>query len=153
MSNAAYILWIVQIIIAVLILCLALLYSIPVILIRRLHKNNTLLTLNLSLITAGSVCYWILYFALFEQRSNTIISKRVCAFINIVQMLATIQVIFSIVTVSLHRCFLIIFHTKVFFRSKRWIVTCLLGQWILALIVSSLTLLSLNNRPVKNRFS
>ncbi|UJR21716.1 hypothetical protein I4U23_024793 [Adineta vaga] len=148
MNTIEHILWILQIVVAVLILCFALLYSIPLIFIRRFQQHNNILTLNFSLITVASVIYWISYFVIIQANQTIVISKHICAILNIIQTLVTLQFSFSIVTISIHRCCLIIYYNKFFFKSKRWVIICLCAQWILALILSFLTLIYSEVKPL-----
>lgn len=145
MGIAEYILWLFELIIGVLIIIFSITYSIPVLFIRRFHHHNNILTVNVCIATIVSCVYWILYYIAMQLDAERTSSEALCAFLTVVQIICTIQVPLSIVAVSIHRFCIIIYHTNTFFRTKRWVFTCILLQWILGILLSLLTLLDIQS--------
>lgn len=127
---------IIEIIIFTIIILCVLIYSIPIICIRRFHQHNNILTLNVCLATVLCCLSWLPIFVvplsanLYEFLINTSI------YLVIAETIFTIQVPFSFVTAAIHRYCSIVYHSKSFFKTKRWIILCIGGQWILGFILS-----------------
>ena len=113
----------------------ALIYSLPILYVRRLQHRNNIFTLNVCLSTI--LCCLVYGTTLSPLRSSysfaNFIIVNPCA--TILQALLGIAPIMSLVLVALHRCCSIVYHQKKFFRSKQWVVACLGGQWILSIIL------------------
>jgi hypothetical protein len=139
MSVVESILLIFEYIILVLIISFAILYCIPIIFIRRFHQPNNMLTFNVCLATISSAVYWM-YYEIYQQKATAHFSDDLCAFLSFIQTVFTLHTPLSIVTVSIHRFCIVIYHTKNFFRTKRWVLICCLSQWILGVLLSLVAL-------------
>ncbi|UJR21680.1 hypothetical protein I4U23_024757 [Adineta vaga] len=108
----------IQISVLVLILLLALIYLIPILFIPRFHSINNVFTVNLCIATMCCSIYWI---------SN---------FISLIFYPSTLSVPLAIVTTSFHRLCSIVYHTKPYFKKKRWAMLCISSQWLAGMILS-----------------
>jgi hypothetical protein len=90
-------------------------------------------------VISGDDCFWA-YFSIFEIITASILSKDLCALITVTQVQSTLQVPFSIVLVSIHRLCIIVYNTNNFFKTKRWVLTCIFAQWMLGILLALLTL-------------
>ncbi|UJR21693.1 hypothetical protein I4U23_024770 [Adineta vaga] len=127
---------IIQLIIFVIIVIFALVYSISIICIRRFHQLNNILTLNICLASIFCCLSWLpIYILVFMKRSNEI-SANVLIFLNLAQNIFTLEVPLSFVITSVHRYCSIAYHTKAFFRKRRWIIICIGSQWIFGFILA-----------------
>ncbi|CAF3228457.1 unnamed protein product [Rotaria socialis] len=135
----------VSIITFTLIIVLALIYSIPIICIRRFHRNNHMLTLNICFATIFCGLSWFSLdaVALLIGRDGNI---SLFAIFNMITFAFTIQVPFSFVVASIHRCCSIIYHAKAFFKTRQWIALCIGSQWLLCLVLSLPNYISINTR-------
>ena len=113
----------------------ALIYSLPILCIRRFQHRNSIFTLNVclatilfclatSLTTASYLVDESFVKVMYEQLS-----------LAILQTVFALSVILSFVLVAFHRCCSIVYHRVRFFRTKHWVMVCLVGQWILAIIL------------------
>ena len=120
----------------VLVALLALIYSLPILCIRRFQHRNNIFTLNVCLTTALSCLLWLPNsVSLLTGYSPTFIQAK-CPWLSIVQVISDIAVPYSLVLVSFHRCSSIVYAQRSFFRTRRWIVMCFVGQWVIATLLS-----------------
>jgi len=126
----------IEVLILTIIILFAFIYSIPIICIRRFHQHNNLLTLNVCLATILCCLSWLAIFTIPLLANPYDKSRESWMYLNIPQTVFTIQVPFSFVVSSIHRYCSIVYHTKIFFKTKRWLIICIGGQWILAFILS-----------------
>ena len=116
---------------------LAVMYSLPIICIRRFQHRNNIFTLN--------VCFTIALYSL--SRLVTTISpllgyttaflRQKWPWLYVLQVLADFGIPYTLVLVSFHRCFAIVYPLKRVFRTNRWMMACIAGQWIVVGLVSS----------------
>ncbi|UJR21683.1 hypothetical protein I4U23_024760 [Adineta vaga] len=126
---------IVQVLILVIIVFLALIYSIPILFIPRFHSINNVFSVNLCI--AGICCgtCWLANFISLHFYPSTLSNYKVCVVMNYFEMMCTLQVPLAIVTTSFHRLCSIVYHTKPFFKKKRWAVLCMSSQWVAGMIL------------------
>ena len=119
-----------------LIALLALVYSLPIMCIRRFQHQNNIFTLNVCLTTVCSCLLWLptSISPLFGYSRSTV--RRQLPWLYFLQILSDMAVPFSLVLVSFHRCCSIVYPHKRFFRTKTWIVMCFVGQWVIATVLS-----------------
>ncbi|CAF2132570.1 unnamed protein product [Rotaria magnacalcarata] len=126
-----------------LIIVLALIYSIPIICIRRFHHNNNMLTVNICFATICCGLSWFSFYAaaiLIGRDGN----NSLFVIFNMITIAFTIQVPFSFVAASIHRCCSIIYHANAFFKTRQWIALCIGSQWLLCLVLSLPNYISIN---------
>jgi len=121
-----------------LIFLVALVYSIPIICIRRFHHSNTILTLNICLATACCSLYWVIFYIMLMVNviDTYAFMIKSCVFVSIVPTVLTLQVPFSFVTASINRFCSVVYYNKRSFKRKRWALICILIQWIFGTLVT-----------------
>jgi hypothetical protein len=142
--NLVNILQIIQIILLVCGILLALIYSIPVLLIPRFHNVNNLFTVNLCFATIFCCSYWLLFYIILAYSPRILYGNQSCIAFNYFQMMCTIQVPLAVVEVSVHRLCTIVYYEKPFFKKRRWAVICISCQWIIG-ILSAIPQISFND--------
>ena len=115
---------------------LALIYSVPIVVLRRFHQLNHIFTLNASLAVLLSSLAWFPSTAISAFNDSLQIPPKVFLFIQTAQLLFTVQIPLSFVVTSLHRYCFVIYHRKAFFKRKQWIILCLVIQWILGFLLA-----------------
>lgn len=119
-----------------LIIVVALIYSIPIIFIRRFHHRNNILTLNICLATIVCCLYWFIFYIKLkiDLFGTYVFMVQTCTFVFIVPPILTAQIPFSFVTVSIYRLCCVVYYRKNLFKTKKWIAICILTQWILGIV-------------------
>jgi hypothetical protein len=115
---------------------LAFIYSLPIVCVRRFRHRNNIFTLN--------VCFAIALFGL--SRLVTTMSplfgyslafvRNKWPWLYVLQIVSDVGIPYTLVLVSFHRCFAIVHPYKTMFRTNRWMVACIAGQWILVGLLS-----------------
>jgi hypothetical protein len=138
MNVTERIFWSFEVVIGAAVIFLSIIYSIPILFIRRFHHH--ILTFNVCLATIVSSASWIYFYTTFQLNTTYMLSQDLCAFLIVIQMMCTLQVPFSFVAVSIHRFCVIVNNRNTFFKTKQWILTCIVVQWMLGILLSLLTL-------------
>ena len=113
----------------------AFIYSLPILCLPRFHHRNNIFTLNVCLTTILSVVVYTVFFMwpLLSRTSVHLIREQ--PWLIVVRVLVATSLMLSFVLVAFHRCCSIVFHQTRFFRTKQWVMVCLAGEWILAIII------------------
>ena len=122
-------------ILLIIVALLALVYSLPILCIRRFQHRNSIFALNVCLTTLLS-CLWGVFTymsPLFGARYWEFLLAH--SWLFSMQVLVSVSTVFSFVLVSCHQCCSILYLEKRFFRSKTWVMVCLLGQWLFVSIL------------------
>lgn len=127
MATVARIFTLVQISVFVLIIILAFIYSIIILSLHRFRCHINILTVNLSLTITCCSLYWMSYCVLLEFYIQPIYTMNVCIILLYAQMMCTIQVSLAFIIVSIHRLCSILYNTKLFFKTKQWLIMCLIS--------------------------
>lgn len=109
----------------------AFIYSIPIIYIRRFHNHNNIFTLNICLAVILCSLSWLSFWLMSTLDVPYLDVEKIWPFLFGAQTILTIQVPYSFVIVSIHRYCSIAYPTKIFFKTKKWILLCIMSQWIL----------------------
>jgi hypothetical protein len=143
----------IQLIIFALTILLAVIYLTPILLIRRFHNVNNVFTVNICFASICCCTYWLFYYIVLDLYPDFLSGDQTCIGFNFFEMMCTLQVPLAAVETSVHRLCSIVYHTKLFFKKKRWAIICLLSQWATG-IIFSLPRITIND-PVRNlnRFS
>lgn len=114
------------------IIIIALIYSIPIIFLKRFHHRHSVLTLNICFATIICSSYWFIFYLISQLDLSRIVIYLInyCRFASIVPVILTVQVPFSFVTVSVNRLFALISNHP-FFKTKFWIGLSVALQWCL----------------------
>ena len=132
------------VVLLVLTIIASLVYIIPILFVRRFHTLNNVFTINLSFTTISCSIFWLIITIISTYFSDYHFDSVSCYLLNFFGLHCTIQVPLTLVEVSVHRLCSIIYHTKPFFKTKRWATLCIISQWMTGIILS-LPLLSPNN--------
>ena len=121
-----------------LILLVTLIYSIPIICVRRFHHRNNILTLNICIATFLSSLYWLAISLIFQLDFAAQISllMEYCRLAAVLPVALTLQVPLSFATASLNRLCAVVYHHRSAFKTKFWITTNITAQWILGGLLS-----------------
>ncbi|CAF3633652.1 unnamed protein product [Adineta steineri] len=77
---------------------------------------------------------------------NVLYGGTVCTISNYFQMMCILQVSLAIVEASVNRLCSIVYHTKLFLRTKKWATICIVSQWTTGIILSFPTILFNDSR-------
>ena len=135
----------ILIVIIVLTILLAIIYSIPIVCIDRFRNFNNFLTVNLCLSKITCNVYWLTHYLLLKCHPEYLFVEQVCHLLTYFEMMCTIQVPLAFLAISAHRLCAIVYYTKPFFRRKKWLTLCVTIQW------TSGVLLSLPRIPFQTR--
>ena len=136
MADVVYILNVLQMSVFMLIFILAVIYTGTILCVRRFHHHNNFLTVNLCLAVIGCSTYWIFFYIMLNFFPIFFIDPSICPYLGYFQMMCTLQVPLATVVVSIHRLFSIVYHTKAFFKTKKCIVICVAGQWLVGILAA-----------------
>ena len=151
MADISYIMTIVKVSLFSLILFLAFIYSIPIVIIPRFRHRYNIFILNACLAIIGTCAYFIVYFAMIYFDIGRLFASQWCIILFYAYNIASVQIPFAFVCYSVHRYCSIIYHTKAFFKTKRWAAICIASQWIAEFALSLPFIL--RNRPVSIVFN
>ena len=115
---------------------LALIYSLPIMCIRRFQHRNNIFTLNVCLTTVFSCLAWLptTISTLFGYSLDYLRQKW--PWLCVLQGMSDTIIPYSLVLISFHRCCSIVYPRKRFFRTKKWMVVCFIRQWVVAALLS-----------------
>ena len=136
MADVVLALQYVQLTIFSVIFILASFYSVATLAVIRLCHRNQLLTINLSLAAVGCSAYWIFMFTTLTFYPRYLLNPHMCPTTQYFEMVCTLQVPLAMIAMSAHRCCSIVYHTKAFFKTKRWVVLCIATQWTVGFLVA-----------------
>lgn len=134
MTNRITALDIIDVAILFLITLFAIIYAIPIIFIRRFHRHNNILTLNICIIIICCGLSWA-YVRISFWLINQTADIRTLGTFSIIALYFTVQMPFSFVAANIHRCCSIVYYKIAFFKRKRWVTFCIGSQWLLAFIL------------------
>ncbi len=135
MANVQFILFCFQISLLSLDILLALAYLIPILLFRQFHHRLNIFTVNISIAVICCCLYWIVYYVTLQFQPQQLFSLKNCFLVIYTQIMFTVQVALALVVVSMNRVCLVVYHRKIFFKQKKWMIMCLTCQWLLGLII------------------
>jgi hypothetical protein len=136
MTDPFYITTVLQVSLYSLILFLAFIYSCSILFIRRFHHHNNIFILNICLTIIGTCLYFIIYFTMLYFDLRSLYAPNMCIVLLYAYNIASIGIPFGFLTFSVHRFCSIVYHTKPFFKTKRWMVICIGCQWTSEFIIS-----------------
>ena len=110
----------------------ALLYACLLVFIRHFHTQNNMFILNILINTITSIVYFIIYFYAVSYE----MPASLCILFQYAFNIASMQGPCAFVAFTIHRFCAIVYHTKAFFKTKRWVILCISMQWIFVFILS-----------------
>lgn len=153
MVNIAILFTILEISFLALALFLTLLYSLPIIFIRRFHHQNNMFILNICCTIMSSCIYFIIYLIMPYVDARRFTIPNVCLIVFYWYSIASIGMPWTFVTFTIHRFCSIVYNTKAFFKTKRWVVICIASQWIGEFLVSLPAVLRIGPVSIRNSLS
>lgn len=129
---------------------LSLIYSIPILFLKHFRNRTNILTLNICLII---ICFSFIHIAcsiitIFYR--NLLLNDFFCNLITYIRIMISFQTSFTFVIVSIHRLGCVVYYSNSFFKTKKWLITCIGSQWCVGLI-APLIFLSTNNNVKKRK--
>ncbi|CAF1191822.1 unnamed protein product [Adineta steineri] len=135
------ILGIIQLIFLIFTILLALIYSIPIIFMRRFHTVNNIITANLCFAAICCAIYGTFLIITATFYPNVLYNSTICIIFNYFEVMPNLQVSLAIVEASVNRMCSTVYHTKPFLRTKKWATICIASQWSTGIILSLPTIL------------
>lgn len=126
----------IQIGLFIIILFFTLPYIILILFSHRFHYRNNILTFNICITITFTCIYFITYFLLYIFNQKILFYEHRCHFLLYAYNISSIGIPFSFAAISIHRFFVIVYHTNRFFKTKKWIIICISSQWIAEFILS-----------------
>jgi hypothetical protein len=136
MVEASYIITMVDISILLLALILMLIYLLAVVLIRRFHTVNNILTANFCL--TGIICcvFWVMYYLLSVFNPAIFVQSTVmCTLDGYLRVMVNCLLVYSLVTITIIRFFAITYPNKRLFKRQVWCFISLAVQWTVAIVL------------------
>lgn len=137
MNIEVRMLYIIQSILVIIVIFITCIYSIPIIFIRRFHHPNNMFTLNVCIATILCCFSWLPFYITnsFDDDEDVLINPS-ATFVYILRMIFTMEVPCSLVVASIHRYCSLVYHTQIFFKKKRWYISCIGIQWLLGILIA-----------------
>jgi hypothetical protein len=104
---------------------------------RRFRHHNNMFILNICVSLMVHIVYFGTYFNMQYFDSRRLFFLQTCNFLFYAYNIASVTTPLSFVTFTIHRYCSIAYHTKPFFKRKRWVVICIASQRIAELIIAS----------------
>ncbi len=134
MVESIQILAIVRIIFFILVSLLACIYAIPICFVRRFRSHMNILTVNVCISCIVCCIYWLIY-NILQMVFLDDLANWDCVLFQYFQTIVNCQEIYSLCNVSVNRFCIILYHNKLLFKTRRWILTCIVIQWLIGMIL------------------
>jgi hypothetical protein len=115
---------------------LALIYSLTSCFIRRFHHRLNIFTVNICISMICASIFWMGYFIMWEYYIQNLFTKKNCIFLFYLQSISTCLPPLAFVTLTINRFCSIIYSTKAFFKTKKFVIICAASQWIVTCVLS-----------------
>ena len=125
---------VVKIVLFVVIILSACVYSVSILLIKRFHTSINILTINLCVSAIICSIYWIV-FCILQLKSLDNPTGWNCVVLQYFQTFVNGQEIYSLCVISINRLCFIVYNNKILFRTRRWAYICIGSQWLLGVIL------------------
>ncbi|UJR19342.1 hypothetical protein I4U23_022471 [Adineta vaga] len=111
-------------------LCFIYLYFI--LFVRRFRHSNNLFIFNICISIILTCVYTFIYFLLLSNTKES----TLCTLLYYAFNIACIAIPFSFVAFTIHRFCSLLYHTKQFFKTKKWIIICISSHWFIQFLIS-----------------
>ena len=135
MADVQFILFLFQIILLAITILLALIYLVPILLFRQFHQRLNIFTVNVSMSVICCALFWLVYDWIGQFNPLQLYSLKNCSLVLYTQMMCTIQLPLALAVVSIHRFCLVVYHRKIFFQQKQWMIMCVTCQWLVGFVI------------------
>jgi hypothetical protein len=136
MADIANIFAIIKISLFGLSILLALIYSLPILIVRRFHHRLNMLTVNICVSIVLSSTYWMGYFIMYQYYINYLYTEITCTFLFYIQTINSCNVPFTFAVLTFNRFCAIVYPGKAFFKTKKFVIICVASQWLVVCLVS-----------------
>jgi hypothetical protein len=113
---------------------LCLIYSLPILFVKRFRHRTNILTLNICLTIMCFSAIHIVCSVITVYYPKILLNSFVCNLTTYIRIMISFQTAFAFVTVSIHRLGCVVYCSNVFFKTKKWVIVCIASQWIIGLI-------------------
>jgi hypothetical protein len=114
------------------IVLVALAYSLPILLLRRFQRRNSIFTLNVCLAAVLFCVSWLVHFVLLSIEHPFTVHMATFRCLYTLRVWANASLPLSLVLIPCHRCVSMLYSDTRFFRTKQWVTVCIVCQWIAA---------------------
>ena len=135
MNEKSLVLNILNIISYFIILVISLIHWIVLISFGRSRQTTDLSLINFCFTVIFHSIFWIFYYLMLELALEFLFDNAHCTYLYYGQSLCTCQVTYSFMLMTLNRYLIITQPTNRLFHSCRWIMTCILCQWLIGLLL------------------
>ena len=135
MSFSASISNYINIFLLTLIILASTVYSIPVVVVRRLRNHPNILTVNWCLALGCLSVYWILLCLMSEHAFVFLYTSPTCTFFYYIQIMLVCQATYAFTITSVSRYFYVVCPNNRYAKSKQWLRSALCTQWFIGLIL------------------
>lgn len=125
-----------QLVVFCLIIVLAGFYVISILCFYRIYHSNNIFTINLCCAAICCCLYWIWFYIILIWFPRNLLRQNICIIMAYFNTMCTIQVPLAVLIVSIHRFCCVIYHTKQFFKTKKWALLCITIQWLVGCFIS-----------------
>jgi len=136
MVDQYYIIIVVQDFFFVLIFFFSFTHSCLIVFNRRFHQHNNIFILNICISLICTTFYFALFFTMLYFDPRHLHAASTCSILFYAYNIASITTPFSFVNFTIHRFCTIVYHMKPFFKTKRWVIICIIIQRIGEFIVA-----------------
>ena len=113
-----------------------LIYAIPICFHRQLRTPLHLISVNVSLTLFICVMFWAIYLVMTTWFSSILWTVNSCLWILYLQTAVNCLSIYSTCIASLSRLLVIVYHTRALFGTMKWVLMCIVVQWVIAILIS-----------------
>ncbi|CAF3702426.1 unnamed protein product [Adineta steineri] len=134
-NQIVIILVIIKVVILALISAGSILYALPLCFNQRFYTSIHLFTLNICITIFLCATFWMIYYIMNTFYSNILWTEQSCLLILYLQTMVNCQFLYALCIVSLNRLIAILNLHKRLFRTKTWIIRCIIVQWITGILL------------------
>lgn len=117
-------------------LLLTIVYSILILSIRRFRNQNNAFIVNICFAVIAACIFFVTYFTLNYFNPPVLFNMNTCFILFYAYNFVSLGIPFAFMTFSIHRFFFIVYNTKPFFKSKKWVTICITSQWSNVVLLS-----------------
>jgi hypothetical protein len=103
----------------------------------RFHHHTNMFILNICVSFLLNAIYFTNYLTMLYFDLGRLFVLQTCNFLFYSYNIASVMTPLSFVNFTIHRYCSIVHYTKPFFKRKRWVVICIVSQFIAELIIAS----------------
>ena len=114
---------------------LGLIYFFTIFFVRCFRVSYNIFTANICLACMVCATYFAVFVGMEQFDFQHLYIEDSCLMLIYFFMACPLQVPLAFTIFSLHRYCTVVHHTRRFFHSQRWLVICILSQWLAGLII------------------